>query len=172
MIFASVVVLSILGCKTKKQEPVEVYSVNDMIDEIVYHGDYMVFGEDFSPEGALSKEEMMSAYSKMAATDTLAVKFESTINDICPKKGCWMSMDLGNEQENFVRFVDYGFFVPKDAHQKKTVVNGKAFIKEESVERQRHYAQDAGKSQEEIEKITEPKRTLFFMASGVLIDKY
>jgi hypothetical protein len=33
----------------------------------------------------------------------------------------------------------------------------------------RHYAQDAGKSKEEIDKITEPKHMLTFLADGVLI---
>ena len=34
---------------------------------------------------------------------------------------------------------------------------------------QRHYAEDAGKSKEEIEKITEPKIAYTFLADGVLI---
>ena len=38
-----------------------------------------------------------------------------------------------------------------------------------SVDDQRHYAEDAGKSPEEIAAITEPKRTLSFTSSGVLI---
>jgi len=33
----------------------------------------------------------------------------------------------------------------------------------------RHYAEDAGKSKEEIEKITEPETNLMFLADGVLI---
>ena len=37
---------------------------------------------------------------------------------------------------------------------------------------QQHYASDAGKSKEEIEKITEPSRELTFEASGVLIKGY
>jgi hypothetical protein len=35
----------------------------------------------------------------------------------------------------------------------------------------RHYAEDAGKSKEEIAKITEPKIELTFMADGVIVKK-
>lgn len=38
-----------------------------------------------------------------------------------------------------------------------------------SIEDQRHYAEDGGKSKEEIAAITEVKRTLAFEADGVLI---
>ena len=48
---------------------------------------------------------------------------------------------------------------------------GKAFVKETSVEELKHYAEDAGKSKEEIAKITEPKLEMSFEASGVLMKK-
>ena len=37
------------------------------------------------------------------------------------------------------------------------------------VEHLKHYAQDAGKSKEEIAKITEPKDELTFIADGVIV---
>ena len=52
---------------------------------------------------------------------------------------------------------------------KEVVVNGKAFVAEVSVEEQRHYAEDAGRSKEEIEAITEVQKTLSFEADGVLV---
>ncbi len=51
----------------------------------------------------------------------------------------------------------------------EAIVNGKAFVSETSVEELKHYAEDAGKSKEEIEAITEPKRTYGFLADGVLL---
>ena len=70
-----------------------------------------------------------------------------------------------------VKFKDYGFFVPKDIEEKEVVIHGKAFVAEVSVEEQRHYAEDNGKSEAEIAEITLPKRTLSFLADGVLIKK-
>ena len=49
------------------------------------------------------------------------------------------------------------------------VMNGKAYVSETSVEELRHYAEDAGKSEEEITAITEPERTFSFEADGVLL---
>ena len=45
------------------------------------------------------------------------------------------------------------------------------FVAEVSVDEQRHYAEDAGKTQEEVLQITQPKRTLSFESSGVLVPK-
>jgi hypothetical protein len=48
-------------------------------------------------------------------------------------------------------------------------VEGRAFREVLSVETLRHYAEDAGKSKEEIEAITAPETRLSFEANGVLI---
>ena len=68
-----------------------------------------------------------------------------------------------------VKFKDYGFFMPKNIAGKEVIIDGKAYVSELSVEEQRHYAEDAGKSEEEIAAITEPKRTYSFEANGVLL---
>jgi tRNA (Thr-GGU) A37 N-methylase len=68
-----------------------------------------------------------------------------------------------------VHFKDYGFFVPKDCSGKKLVMEGIAFIDVTPVSQLKHYAEDAGKSKEEIEKITEDEKELTFEASGVLL---
>jgi len=68
-----------------------------------------------------------------------------------------------------VKFKDYGFFVPKDIAGQEVIMEGKAYREVTAVDELRHLAQDAGKPQEEIEKITEPKVELKFMASGVLL---
>jgi hypothetical protein len=48
-------------------------------------------------------------------------------------------------------------------------MNGIAYREVVSVEMLRHYAEDAGKSKEEIMKITEPETKLSFEADGVII---
>ena len=107
----------------------------------------------------------------MKKGDSITVKFITKINSVCKKKGCWMKLDLGNGESAFVKFKDYGFFVPKNAQDKDVIVNGKAFVSIESVDVLKHYAKDAGKSQAAIDSITEPKVTYSFMADGVLIAK-
>ena len=82
-----------------------------------------------------------------------------------------MTLDLGSEKTAFVKFKDYGFFVPMNAQKRNTIIEGKAFVEETSVTELKHYAEDEGKSQKEIAAITEPKTEYKFLAHGVLISK-
>ena len=132
---------------------------------------YQSFGAEISPEKALTVSDISQKYETLKAGDTVTVKFKGEINEVCQKKGCWMTIDIDKEQTVMVRFKDYGFFVPMNAGEHETIVEGKAFIRETSVEELQHYAKDAGKSEEEIAAITMPKRELAFEASGVLIKK-
>ena len=97
------------------------------------------------------------------------LKVSGTVQSVCQKKGCWMKMDMGDGKTMMVHFKDYGFFVPKDCSGKKLIMDGVAFIEVTPVDQLRHYAEDAGKSKAEIEKIVDPEKELTFEASGVLI---
>jgi 5S rRNA maturation endonuclease (ribonuclease M5) len=61
--------------------------------------------------------------------------------------------------------------MPQNIVGKTVVVEGKAKVKQTSVERLQHYAADAGKSKEEIAMIKEPKKDISIMADGVLVVK-
>ena len=82
-----------------------------------------------------------------------------------------MKLDLGNGESAFIKFKDYGFFVPLNADGSEVVVNGVAFIDVVSVDELKHYAKDAGKSQAENNKIKKPEITYSFTATGVFIKK-
>ncbi|VXB72173.1 conserved hypothetical protein [Flavobacterium sp. 9AF] len=153
-----------ISCQDKKQEETPVADTPS-------ESKYASFGDAINEEGALTSEEMMKKFEGLKEGDTVNVKFKSTIQNVCQKKGCWMTLGLANDKETFVKFKDYGFFVPKNATDKEVIVNGKAFVSVESVEDLQHYAKDAGKSQEAIDSIKEPKVTYSFMADGVLIAK-
>lgn len=148
---------------TDKAAVIDVKATKDMKVE------YASFGDKIVADKALSQADMLKKYSALKPGDTVNIKFRSTIKDVCQKKGCWMSLELPNGKESFVKFKDYGFFVPLNAAKSEAVVNGKAFVSEISVAQLKHYAKDGGKSEAEIAKITEPKRTYGFLADGVLI---
>ena len=63
------------------------------------------------------------------------------------------------------------FFVPKDASGKTAIFEGVAYNDTIPVNDLKHYAEDEGKSKEEIEKITKPEVTISFEAHGVIIKK-
>jgi hypothetical protein len=124
------------------------------------------YGEVITPEKSISVQRLPGMVKE---GDTLKIKVEGTVKSVCQKKGCWMKMDMGNDQTMMVHFKDYGFFVPKDCSGKKLVMEGIAFIDVTTVDQLRHYAEDAGKSKEEIATITEAEKELTFEATGVLI---
>ena len=106
----------------------------------------------------------------LAESGRAQVKFEGEITATCAKKGCWMDVASG-EDTVFVRFQDYGFFVPTEgAEGKRTVMEGEAFFDTIEVAMLKHYAEDAGASEEAIAAITEPKLRLAFTATGVMIE--
>lgn len=129
---------------------------------------YQSFGDEISDEMVMTEEDMVEKYKNLKPGDTVAVKFASKVKEVCQKKGCWMYLDMG-EDRAMVRFKDYEFFMPKDITGQEVIVSGNAYVEEMSVEDQRHYAEDGGKSEDEIAAITIPKRTLAFEANGVLI---
>ena len=130
---------------------------------------YASFGEKIDRTQTLTSKEMLAKYKNMNVGDTLNVKFASKIKEVCTKKGCWMKLPLDEATETMVRFKEYGFFMPLDAQGKEVVLEGKAFVQITPVAELQHYAEDAGKSKEEIAKITMPKKEFAFEANGVLL---
>ena len=127
------------------------------------------YGTDISPIVTHSYSDLIEKV-KFGESENMTIS--GKITETCPKKGCWMQVKVSDTDTLMVRFKDYGFFVPKSGvNQKNTVINGTAFIDTVSVQMLRHYAEDAGKPQEIIEKITEPETVVHFMAEGVLIEK-
>jgi hypothetical protein len=114
---------------------------------------------------------MLEKYKSLKEKDTVLVKFRSKIESVCQAKGCWMNLKLSETQTAFVKFKDYGFFMPLNCADNEAVVSGKAFISVETVEELKHYAKDEGKSQAAIDSIVAPKTNFSFVANGVLIKK-
>jgi len=155
----ALVVFSMIACKkTEIKEEV-----------IVAPEKFQSFGDSITAEGAITKEELLAKFETLKEGDTIELKFRSEIKDVCQKKGCWMNMNLSDDKNTFVRFKDYGFFMPFNAAGSEAIVNGKAFISVETVDELKHYAKDAGKSQAAIDSITEPKVSYSFLSNGVLI---
>lgn len=128
------------------------------------------FGEKIDAEGAISYSELLTKLETQDSVDN--VKVIGKIDGVCQAKGCWMNIvEDGTDESMFVKFKDYGFFMPLDASGRTAIMQGKAYKEETSVDELRHYAEDEGKSAEEIAQITEPVTELKFMASGVILKK-
>lgn len=130
------------------------------------------FGAGVSkPDAAVSFADVNA---QLETADSVNVVMRAKVGEVCQAKGCWMNVvDAAGtaEGEMFVQFQDYGFFMPKDIAGREVIVEGKAYKQETSVEELKHYAEDAGKSAEEIAAITEPVMEKKFMATGVVLVK-
>ena len=127
------------------------------------------FGETITADGAISLAELPA---KLAEADSVEVKLIGKVSSVCQVKGCWMEMESHDDSEAesiFVRFKDYGFFMPLDLGGSEVVIRGKAFRSVTTVDELKHYAEDEGLPQEEIDAITEPKEELKFEADGVIV---
>jgi len=159
--------LVVTSCNSQKKSDTDT-SDNQEVVTVKSDLAFQSFGESIQPNDAIDKIALADTYKNLKPGDSVAVKFKSEVKAVCQSKGCWMRMDVG-EEEAMVKFKDYGFFMPKDIAGEEVIVEGMAFVEEVSVDEQRHYAEDAGKTVEEIAQITEPKRTLSFVSNGVLI---
>ncbi len=133
---------------------------------------YEQYGEEFEVTNVLTNADVRAEFSNLENGDSIQVQFKAPMNDVCKMKGCWMVVDLGNNETARVSFKDYGFFVPTESEAgTEVIMNGWAHVKETSVDDLRHLAEDAGKSKEEIEAIVEPEVGYSFVADGVFIKK-
>ena len=126
------------------------------------------YGQPFEINNAKSVDDLSEL---MASIDSLSAIFTGTVEQSCAAKGCWMTLQNDSNQTLRVTFENYGFFVPTDGLEgKKTTFKGYCKKEETSVADLQHYAEDAGKSEDEIASITQPKVEYKFVASGVVIE--
>lgn len=137
------------------------------------------FGAKFDAQGALTAQDVIAKVEAGEETTDLDLgeanivkavptKLEGTVSDVCVKAGCWLKVAAPDGQEIFIS-TDHKFFVPKDIIGKTVVVDGHAYMTEQSVEELRHYEEDAGATPEQLAAITEPKTTYTVLARGMVI---
>ncbi|WP_338814484.1 DUF4920 domain-containing protein [Bernardetia sp. Wsw4-3y2] len=156
--------VSLSACNTDNKEK-NTTEVNSMSETDTDNKEEK-YGAEITLENAIAVSEIPALLAKQ---DSAELKVIGKIGECCQKKGCWMKVPISDNQEMFVRFKDYGFFVPMDSEGKEIVMEGKVKKEVISVAQLRHYAEDAGKTKEEIEKITEDEVKISFMATGVII---
>jgi hypothetical protein len=124
------------------------------------------FGEVITAENALPASQLPAL---LEGKETMEVKLTGKVESVCQMSGCWMDVRMGEGEIVHVTFKEDGFLLPKDAAGKTTVIEGVATYEEIPVKMLRHLAEDEGKSQEEIDAITEPKMEYTLVAKGVIL---
>ncbi|MDX1902695.1 MAG: DUF4920 domain-containing protein [Thermonemataceae bacterium] len=124
------------------------------------------YGEKINATGAIAVSELPKM---LEGKNSINTKIEGKIESVCQVKGCWMQLDMGNGKKVRVTFKDYAFFMPKKSAGKTAILEGVASKEITDIATLKHYAEDAGKSKEEIAKITQAKEEIVFEAKGVII---
>ena len=114
--------------------------------------------------------EFSDVRAQLTETGEVETRIQGEVLGTCAKKGCWMEIATG-EDTLFVKFKNYEFFVPTEGVEGyHTVLEGVAYYDTTTVAELKHYAEDAGKTQEEIDLITEPEYSINFTATGVMME--
>jgi disulfide oxidoreductase YuzD len=96
-------------------------------------------------------------------------KVKGKVVEVCKAMGCWAKLQKDDGSTIMIKVKDHEFAMPLDIVGKIVVAEGSAQVKETSVNMLKHYAEDAGKSKEEIEKIKESKKEVLMTVKGVKV---
>lgn len=125
----------------------------------------MTFGTKIDVKDAILVAELPALLEKK---DKAQVKVQGKVAEVCKAEGCWLRMETASGTM-LIKMKDHAFLVPLSMNGKTIVAEGTASVKTTSVEMLRHYAEDAGKTKEEIAGITEPKKEMVLQATGIIV---
>ena len=125
------------------------------------YGDNVTAGKNFNAKKLTGKLQ----------EGPIETKLKAKVLEVCPKKGCWLKVELQDKSTAFVKMKGYAFFVPTSLEGKSIEIDGKVEMATTSVADLKHFAEDAKQSQAEIDAITEPKKEIKIMASGIKVVK-
>lgn len=122
----------------------------------------------FGAKPAISAEPITLTQAVAVENIGKNVKVQAKVEEVCQSMGCWL---IVREGEVIVRIKtkDHKFFVPKNIAGRTVVVEGIIQIKAIEESLARHYAEDAGQSQSEIEAIQGDQNEISMIASSVTL---
>ena len=114
---------------------------------------------------AINVSELVARMDKSKDPQTVTIK--APLSAVCQNAGCWVQVSKPDEKPLMVRFKNHFTIPPKTPIGMEAYIHGVAYWDTVSVKALRHFAEDAGKSLEEINKITQPEFKLNFEGDGI-----
>lgn len=149
---------AIVACSTKENEAAQ------SAVELTSYGPVKV-----DTTGALTVDQFFADFEEQDSVGVYTVR--GKIVEKCTNAGCWVGIDKGNGDYFMVSFKDH-FTIPLDTKiGTEAYFHGVARWEETSVEDLRAAAKEEGKSQSEIDAITEPEYSYGFEADGISLIK-
>jgi hypothetical protein len=129
------------------------------------------FGEPVAVEA--ESVDVADLLARPAAYEGQLVQLQGTVTEVCQESGCWLKLADTQEASEavFVKFTCpiEGFLIPTDAVGRPAVVQGQVIVEEISEDVARHYAEDGGRSPEEIQRIQGPQRMIRVMSPSARV---
>lgn len=118
-----------------------------------------------SSQGSVSIGELAQKMDK--TKDPFVCTLKAPISAVCQNAGCWIQVTKPDGLQLTIRFKNH-FTIPVDTPiGTEAYIHGFAYWDTVSVKTLRHYAEDAGKTMEEINKINTPEYKLNFESDGI-----
>src|SRR6476619_4889585 len=125
----------------------------------------VVYGTVSEENSPVSPDEVGSKL----VNDQFTGQLKGKVVEVCMAEGCWIRLQKKDGSSMMVRSKDHAFLMPENIVGKTVLVEGSASVKEVSEAMRKHYAEDAGKSKSEIEKIKGAEKDVQFSAKGVKV---
>ena len=171
----AVLIVALAGCRAHRAvEPTTVGDAQDLRITAAESGKVWTFGG----EPKLSDADAFPAAAVIADPGRYAdqrVRVTGMVTDVCVKKGCWLRVAphgaARGSPDLFIKFTDppVGRLVPMEAVGKDVTVEGTLKQGTLSQSAARHFKEDAGAAQEEIERIVGPQPQLIVTGAVVAI---
>jgi len=101
--------------------------------------------------------------------DTFTGQIKGKVAEVCKAEGCWIRLQKKDGSTMMVRAKDHAFLMPENIVGRTVLIEGNATVKDTPEATRKHYAEDAGKSKEEIAKIKGSEKSIEFAAKGVKV---
>jgi len=141
-----------------------VLSANAQDKEKIQAAKGVIYGQVSEEKSAVAVDELPNKLVDDAYTGQIKGK----VVEVCKAEGCWIRLQK-KDGTMMVRAKDHAFLMPENIVGKTVLVEGNATTKETSEQMRKHYAEDSGKSKEEIAKIKGSEKSVEFAAKGVKV---
>lgn len=125
----------------------------------------VVYGTVADEKSPVSPDEIRTRL----VNDQFEGQIKGQVVEVCLAEGCWIRLKKADGSSLMVRAKDHAFLMPENIVGKTVLVEGSATVKELSEQMRKHYAEDAGKSKEEIARIKGAEKDVQFSARGVKV---
>ena len=125
----------------------------------------VVYGQVSAEKDALTPDELKGKL----VDEKYEGQVKGKVVEVCQAEGCWIRLQRADGSSMMVRARDHAFLMPENIVGKTVLIEGTATVKEISEAMRKHYAEDSGKSKEEIEKIKGSDKDVQFSAKGVKV---